>query len=154
MEVFCKTGTIGGRGFNQNEKINHNAVKQVSQKSSRHQRSKKKITVVPRKQGSEQNLTKVPAKPRCVAGVIILKLQPRNVATLDEKIARVATLRGWSIKIIVPATQRGNSGACIIFCSHLVFLDNRDFFLAKLLIHQYNHDMPSLFFVQDDRSLC
>ena len=32
------------------------------------------------------------------------------MAALDEKIARVATLRGWSIKTITPATQRGNSG--------------------------------------------
>ena len=48
----------------------HNAVKQVSQKSSRHQRAKKKITVVPRKKSSEQKLTKIPEMARCVAVVI------------------------------------------------------------------------------------
>ena len=55
---------------------------------------------------------------------------------------------------ITTATQRAISGVFLNVCSFLVLLDNSDVFLGTLLIHQYNHDMPSLFFVQDDRSLC
>ena len=58
-----------------------------------------------------------PESPRCVAGVIILTLQPRNVATLAIFSSRVATLRGWSFKIITPATQRGLAGTFVKFCS-------------------------------------